>query len=119
MQERISVYWDFYNPAYLFFAGGSNLTNSTRRVGVFLLPMAVLLAVGISHILTAKRNLINLTLLLGFVTAPLAACVIDERDAVDRELELLPFAVLIAALGVEYLLAAGRRIRLERCACLR
>ena len=40
VQERLSVYWDYFNPAFLFFTGGSNLTTGTRRAGVFLIPMA-------------------------------------------------------------------------------
>ena len=37
VQEKISIYWDYFNPAFLFFSGGSNLTMATRKAGVFLL----------------------------------------------------------------------------------
>jgi 4-amino-4-deoxy-L-arabinose transferase-like glycosyltransferase len=73
VQQRVSLYWDFHNPAYLFFAGGSNLVNSTRRAGVFLLPMALFLPVGLFQLATARRNPVMLLLLAGFLTAPIAA----------------------------------------------
>jgi hypothetical protein len=110
VQQRVSLYWDFHNPAYLFFSGGSNLVNSTRRAGVFLLPMALFLPVGFFQLATARRNPVTLLLLAGFLTAPIAAVFVDEAYAVDRELGLLPFAALIAAAGVEYLLGARGRV---------
>ena len=51
--ERVSVYWDYFNPAYLFFSGGSNLSTATRKVGVFLLPVSVFLACGLPDALAA------------------------------------------------------------------
>jgi 4-amino-4-deoxy-L-arabinose transferase-like glycosyltransferase len=110
VQERLSLYWDFYNPAYLFFAGGSNLINSTRRAGVFLLPIALFLPVGIYQLTTRRRSSVSLLVLAGFASAPFAALFVDERYAVDRELGLLPFAVLIAVAGVDHLLAASNRV---------
>jgi hypothetical protein len=44
------------------------------------------------------------------LTAPVAAICVDEPYAVDRELGVLPFAALIAAVGVEHLLAAPARV---------
>lgn len=103
IQERISVYWDYFNPAYLFFAGGSNLTTSTRKVGVFLLPVSVLLAAGI-YDLWRRRSAISVVLLAGLALAPVPAVLVDERYAVQRELFVLPFGVLISVFGVAFLL---------------
>jgi hypothetical protein len=47
------------------------------------------------------RSKLRLVLLAGLLTAPLASCLVDDAYAIERELELLPFGVLIAAIGVE------------------
>ena len=50
LTERISLYWRFFDPAYLFVSGGfARLTNSTRHVAVFLLPFLVLVPLGLSR----------------------------------------------------------------------
>ncbi len=107
---RVSLYWYFFDPSYLYLMGGyANVVNSTRRVGVFLLPFLLFVPVGIWRLATGERTRTDLVLLLGFATAPLAAClVVPEPYAIDRELELLPFAVLIATYGLQQLLAAER-----------
>jgi 4-amino-4-deoxy-L-arabinose transferase-like glycosyltransferase len=107
---RISLYWYFFDPAYLFVTGGyANVINSTRRVGVFLLPFIVFVPAGIAAVVR-HRTPISLTVLVGFFTAPLAAClVVPEPWAVDRELVILPFGVLLAVFGIEAMLASPRR----------
>jgi hypothetical protein len=82
--------------------------NSTRQFGVFLLPLAVLLPVGINEIVNRRRSPLFLLLLAGLLTAPLAACLVNDSYAIERELELLPFAALIAAVGGEWLWSRGR-----------
>jgi Dolichyl-phosphate-mannose-protein mannosyltransferase len=108
VQERISVYWDYFNPAYLFFSGGSNLTHATRRAGVFLLPVSVLLVCGIVDLCRRPRSAISVVLLAGLALAPLPATLVDERYAVQRELFVLVFAVLISVFGVAFLLRRPR-----------
>ena len=34
VQDKVSIYWNFFNPSFLFLAGGSNLSLSTRIAGV-------------------------------------------------------------------------------------
>jgi 4-amino-4-deoxy-L-arabinose transferase-like glycosyltransferase len=108
MTGRVSLYWYFVDPAYLFLTGGyANVVNSTRHFGVFLLPLLVFVPVGLVR-LTASRSPVNRLLALGFVSAPLAAClVVPEPYAVDRELGVLPFGVLAAVFGVKYLIERG------------
>jgi hypothetical protein len=50
---------------------------------------------------------------LGFVTAPLAALIVAEENAIFRALALLPFGVLLAAMGVQALWtgSVGRPLR--------
>src|SRR5206468_8931102 len=68
------------------------------------------LLIGLNEILNARRTWVHALLLLGFLSAPVAACLVPEPYAVDRELEVLPFAVLIATIGVERLLSARRTV---------
>jgi 4-amino-4-deoxy-L-arabinose transferase-like glycosyltransferase len=108
LTTRVSVYYDGFNPSMLFFSGGSSIINGTRHSGVFLLPLAILLPIGLYRALTALTP-IHLVLLLGFFTAPIGPTVVKEM-MINRMLVLLPFAVLLATLGVEYFFS-GTRLR--------
>src|SRR2546426_4013998 len=110
--ESISVYWDYFNPAYLFLAGGSNLTTGTRRAGVFLWPLSVFLVAGISDLWKRRRSPISIVLLAGLALAPLPATLVDERYAIQRELFVLPFGVLISVFGATLLLRQRAFVRL-------
>jgi 4-amino-4-deoxy-L-arabinose transferase-like glycosyltransferase len=103
VQERLSVYWDYFNPAYLFFAGGSNLTTSTRKVGVFLLPVSALLVAGVYDV-WRRHSPTSFVLIAGLALAPVPAVLVDERYAVQRQLFVLPFGVLIGVAGAAFLL---------------
>ncbi|HJZ78046.1 MAG TPA: glycosyltransferase family 39 protein [Vicinamibacterales bacterium] len=103
LQERLSVYWDYFNPAYLFFSGGSNLTTTTRQVGVFLAPVGIFLLVGVCALWRRRPVTATIVLLAGLMLAPLPATLVDERYAVQRELVLLPFAVLVGVFGVRWM----------------
>jgi 4-amino-4-deoxy-L-arabinose transferase-like glycosyltransferase len=105
---RSDVYWNYFNPSFLFFSGDSSVVNSTRQVGVFLVPVAVLLPLGVYRILTVRRTPFTVALLWGFATAPIAAVLLAEV-AIRRSLVMLPFAVLIATFGVEALVQAPSR----------
>ena len=108
LSDRASQYWSFFDPAYLFLTGGfANVVNSTRHVGVFPMPFLALVPVGFGALLSRRRPIVDALVLIAFATAPLAACLaVPERYAVDRELEVLPFGVLIAIAGARHLLAA-------------
>jgi hypothetical protein len=111
LTERMSLYWRFFDPAYLFVSGGfTRLTNSTRHVGLFPLPFLALVPLGLLQLSTRRRTPASVVILLGFALAPVAACLtVLEPYASDRELVLLPFGVLIAAFGAERLLATRTR----------
>jgi 4-amino-4-deoxy-L-arabinose transferase-like glycosyltransferase len=110
LTARISVYYDGFNPSMLFFSGGSSIINATRQSGVFLLPLAVFLPLGLYRAATGGMTPLNLVLLLGFFTAPIGPAVVNQM-MVNRMLVLLPFAVLLATLGVEYFFVGGRTAR--------
>jgi hypothetical protein len=44
--HRMSMYWNYLGPNYLFMSGAVKMTMSTRRVGVFLMPLAIFLPGG-------------------------------------------------------------------------
>ena len=110
---RVSLFFSFFNPGYLFMNGAGNPANSTRRAGVFLMPLALLIPVGMYHLLRSRRTIVNVVVFAGFVTAPLAASLVAESEAADRELEVLPFGVLLATFGVQYLWSAPLTVRLR------
>ena len=107
---RVSLYWYFFDPAYLFLTGGyANVVNSTLHFGVFLAPLLVFVPIGLVRSITARQSPLDRLVILGFLSAPVAAClVVPEPYAVDRELGILPFGVLAATVGVKYMFQAGR-----------
>jgi 4-amino-4-deoxy-L-arabinose transferase-like glycosyltransferase len=118
LTERLSLYWRYFDPAYLFVAGGGYAVNTTHRVGVFLLPVAVYLVIGLSTLVNVRRTRVNVLLLLGLVTAPLAACLVAEAYAIQRELVILPFVVLIATCGFQSLWARPQTTARRLAWCL-
>jgi 4-amino-4-deoxy-L-arabinose transferase-like glycosyltransferase len=108
LAERVSLYWDYFNPSYLFFSGGSNPMWATSRAGVFLLPAAVLLPCGVWNIWRSNFSIARAVLLVGFFFAPvpiLMALPEDPRYFTPRDLLAVPFGVLIGVAGVEWLAA--------------
>jgi 4-amino-4-deoxy-L-arabinose transferase-like glycosyltransferase len=101
--DQISRLWTFFDPRFLFFDGPMEPMYSTRTAGVFLLPVAVLLIVGLRAACLGPIPVRMVVLGLGLVLAPLAATLVRVPDAVYRALELLPFAILLSVAGVRYL----------------
>ena len=109
--ERVTLYWAFFDPAFLYLIGGfTRMTNSTRLAGVFLLPFILLVPLGLVQMVTVRRSVISVVIVTGFCLAPLAAVLtVLEPYASDRELAIVMFGVLIATYGVERLLAMRGR----------
>jgi len=93
-------YRNFFGIEFLFKLGDVYLPFSTRTTGVFVPASGVLLGAGVYAALT-RRNVARTLILLGFLTAPLAASVLVEEGALRRATALLPFGALLAALGAE------------------
>jgi 4-amino-4-deoxy-L-arabinose transferase-like glycosyltransferase len=104
--DYVSNYWNFYNPNFLFLVGSPNFQSSTRAAGVFLIPLALFLTVGVYEVATREKPRVGWLLIAGFLTAPLPAVLVEEPYAIYREMEMLPFAVLIAVFGARRLLTA-------------
>jgi hypothetical protein len=109
---RLSMFWYFHDPTYLFLTGGyANVVNSTRHAGVFALPLIVLLPAGIYRIAKGPRSAMQSLALAGFFTAPVAACLaVPEPYAIDRELTVVVFGVLVATCGFEFLRGLDTRV---------
>jgi hypothetical protein len=111
LTERVALYWDYFNPSYLFFSGASDLMWATRRAGVFVLAVAVLLPCGLWSIWRRNSSIARLVLLVGFFFAPIpivATLPEAPRYATARALLAVPFGVLISVAGVEWLVAQRR-----------
>lgn len=116
LANRSSLYFEFFNPSYLFMTGGVKIVSSTRSAGVFLLPLAVLIPVGIYQALRQQKHLWLAAIVAGFATAPLAAVLVSEHGAVERELVVLPFGVLLATWGLKWLWTAPLHVRIRPAA---
>jgi 4-amino-4-deoxy-L-arabinose transferase-like glycosyltransferase len=100
IEERAAIYWSFLNPSFLFFTGDAQMPFSTRAVGVFLMPSALLMIAGICFAIR-RPTPAHLIVVLGFFAAPLAAVLVPENSEIIRAAAMLPFGVLLAAMGVE------------------
>ena len=101
--ERVALYWDYFNPSYLFFSGGSNLQWATRRAGVFLLPFMALLPVGAWATWTRASSTARTVVLAGFFFAPMPIVMAlpeAPQYSTARDLLVVPFGVLLAVGGV-------------------
>jgi hypothetical protein len=74
----------------------------TRKAGVFLVAVGVLLAVGLYDIV--RRSDRSLLVLAGVVTAPIAPVLVNSGNAIQRQLVLIPFVVLASVYGARRLL---------------
>ncbi|HUK36811.1 MAG TPA: glycosyltransferase family 39 protein, partial [Vicinamibacterales bacterium] len=99
IEAHAATYWSFLNPSFLFFTGDLQMPFSTRAVGVFLLPIAALVVAGIAFAIRHPTSA-NVLVVLGFFTAPLAAVLVPENSEIIRAAVMLPFGVLLAALGL-------------------
>ncbi len=97
---RLGQWWSYFNPDYLFISGDTSMTDSTRGAGLFPLAFAVLLPIGLPRLWRAGA--LGRLIVLGFLTAPLAAVMTGTLDLNRyRALLVLPFGVLTAAAGLE------------------
>ena len=108
--DRFGLYWRYFSPSFLFFNGGSQLVFSTRVAGVLLLASLVLLPAGIITVLRRASSM-GVLILIGLVLAPLPAIVLDEGSAINRALGLVPFGVLLSAIGFSALTTVRRSYR--------
>jgi 4-amino-4-deoxy-L-arabinose transferase-like glycosyltransferase len=115
--KRWDIYYNFFNPSFLFFSGGSSLLNATTRAGVFLLPLAILLPLGIFRIVSDRRTVFNIVVLAALACAPLPSVLVADA-AVNRGLVMLPCAALVATFGMELLISQEKLPARALAVCL-
>ena len=109
LRNVLATYWSYFDPSFLFVSGGASRRFSTGLVGVFLLPIAVLLPIGLySLVRRDRRSWVSLVLIAGFLSAPLAATLRGAPFAIERTMALLPFVVLISGSGLALLWESQR-----------
>jgi 4-amino-4-deoxy-L-arabinose transferase-like glycosyltransferase len=112
--SHIDAWWACYSPDKLFFSGDSDLRFSTRTAGYLLLPVAVPLIAGLWYAARQLPAAAWALLVSGLIVAPLPGALVSSSE-IKRWLTFVPFAILLAAWGVESMLADGRRA-LKACA---
>jgi 4-amino-4-deoxy-L-arabinose transferase-like glycosyltransferase len=98
--SRATLYWDSFSPRYLAMTGGSSSVDGTQKAGVFLWPVVVLAVIG------AQRSLRHHSRQLavigaGVLAAPIGMVMLGHRQVAAEELTLLPFVIVLAAVGVD------------------
>ena len=108
--ERASLYWQYFNPSFLVFAGGADPLMATSRAGVFLVAAAALIACGVYAVLRGGDRA-RLMVLAGFVLAPLPVVLtVPETPSASpgRVLPMIVFGILLAAIAAERLWQSPR-----------
>jgi 4-amino-4-deoxy-L-arabinose transferase-like glycosyltransferase len=100
-----AVYLGFWSPRFLFING----PQSMWVAGAFLLPTAGLLVVGLVRVVRLSAP-VAVLLVGGLLTAPIPASLVGDGEAIHRASEVLPFGVLLAAVGFDYLWSAANSL---------
>ena len=107
IQERVSLYWDFFDPQFLFFRGGAEMAGG-YSAGMLPAACALWIPFGL-YVMSKRRTAFDVVLLAGLLAAPLPAILVDEPYIARRDLAVIPFAILAAVIGAETLLSSGKR----------
>ena len=108
-RDKLSEWWVYFDPDYLFLSGDSSMTNSTRQAGLFPLALAVFLPIGIWRL--ARTRGFERLLLIGLITAPLAVVLTGVLHLHRyRGMFVLPFGVVVATYGLSVMWASPKWI---------
>ena len=87
------------------------MTASSGRMGVFLIPVVVLLPVGIIALIRRRGlRVAGGILLAGLLLSPIPAAVSGQSRMIQRAVLMLPFVALISAAGFAVLWQSRQRI---------
>ena len=111
----LSTYWDYFDPGFLFLRGGPSMTTSTGAIGVFLIPLVVLLPVGV-YALLLKPDPAGLHAIVLSASSPrrFAATLKGQPYMIQRVLFMLPYVAFVAAAGWAWMWDSGRRFGARR-----
>lgn len=93
---RSEVYWDCFNPAFLFLGNGA-LLPSLLHPQVFLLPMAIPLVLGLAQYASGPQRPIDWVVLAAFLAAAIVPAILAQPPVASRLLLLAPAAAIISA----------------------
>lgn len=97
---RLSLYWGFFDPSWLFLDGPVDAKADLRGAAPFLFPTLLGLVAGVSWQLRSARMPVTVLLLASVLVAPLAASTFGRPRAIDDALAVVPLIVALAAVGV-------------------
>jgi hypothetical protein len=107
-QHRVSTYWNYFNPTFLFLAGDDSPRYSTGHAGVFLLPFAVLIPFGLRRMSSATGTRLGWLIAALFFCTPIVASLQSDLQ-IKRVLVIVPFGVLLAVAGLDAMSRSDRR----------
>jgi hypothetical protein len=99
LTARSEVYFDYFNPAFLFLTGD-----------VLVPPLVLLIPVGLFHLLDREGTLPARLTLLAFLASPFAASLTAEPPIAPRIIFITPFAAIVSVCGVRRLISLRFRI---------
>jgi hypothetical protein len=99
LTARSEVYYDYFNPAFLFVTGR-----------VLLWPLVVLIPAGLYHIVTSETVPLAWLSLAGFLAAPFAAALTAEPPTAGRITFITPFAAIVSVYGARRLMVWGQAL---------
>ncbi|MBI4058832.1 glycosyltransferase family 39 protein [Candidatus Microgenomates bacterium] len=102
--HKIAIFIAYFDPYFLFTRGDVSLIHSTAKSGVFLWPVVIFLPLGIYQAFK-ERTRINLLLIVGVFTSPIAAALVGDHYRISRALVMLPFAIILATYGIKFLIS--------------
>jgi hypothetical protein len=95
-------YLSSFDPSFLFIKGDDTVYHSTGMHGMFLLATLPLFLTGIYQAIKSKNKFL-LLVLVSFLLAPIGMGLVNSIHRASRLLALVPFYVILSALGVETL----------------
>lgn len=105
---RVSLYWGFLDPSWLFFDGPASAA-ALRGRAPFLLATLVLVVPGVRWALTQATAGTKVLLLGALVVSPLAASTFGEPHAIHLAMVMVPLVVLLGTAGATAALSHGNR----------
>jgi hypothetical protein len=89
------TFWDFLRPSRLFLNA-----DTPGFAGIFLLPVAALIGLGMCEVVkSASVAAIGRVVLPGFFVGPFVAALFRDPGATGRGLIIVPFGIVLAAVG--------------------
>lgn len=111
LKTTVAAYWSYFDPSFLFVAGGSSRLVSTGAIGVWPMGAGALLAMALIRAINRPLGVAERVLLAGLLLAPIPAALKGEPFAIQRAITMLPFGVLLAVLALD---GVSRRTRLQQ-----